>query len=247
MASISLRISQSLDVETSLKIAVEGARNFLDCDRALIYQFQPDMNGTIVAESVLGSWSVGLGAEIKDTCFANQGAKRYHRGHKTVIDNIHTAGLTPCHIKMLEQFQVRANLVVPILLQPSEASPQTTLWGLLIAHHCRQTRTWQSNELNLLDDLSVQLAIAIQQLRPCASHRLKARPKRRRLPAPRHMGAHRHSVRPARQPFGKFSGCGVAGTVIDAYDLEIDPVQRSMNFFKKRQDVAFFIVERDQD
>ncbi|MEO0348479.1 MAG: ATP-binding protein [Cyanobacteria bacterium P01_A01_bin.15] len=165
MASISLRISQSLDVETSLKIAVEGARNFLDCDRALIYQFQPDMNGTIVAESVLGSWSVGLGAEIKDTCFANQGAKRYHRGHKTVIDNIHTAGLTPCHIKMLEQFQVRANLVVPILLQPSEASPQTTLWGLLIAHHCRQTRTWQSNELNLLDDLSVQLAIAIQQSR----------------------------------------------------------------------------------
>lgn len=163
MASISLRISQSLDVETSLEIAVEGARSFLDCDRTLIYQFQPDMNGTIVAESVLDGWSVGLGTEIKDTCFVEQGAERYRHGHKTVIDDIYTVGLTPCHIQLLEQFEVKANLVVPILLQPSETHTQKKLWGLLIAHHCRQSRLWQSNELSLLDDLSVQLAIAIQQ------------------------------------------------------------------------------------
>ncbi|MBE9067203.1 response regulator [Leptolyngbya cf. ectocarpi LEGE 11479] len=163
MASISLRISQSLDVETSLKIAVEGARSFLDCDRTLIYQFQPDMNGTIVAESVLDGWSVGLSAEIEDTCFVEQGAERYCQGHKTVIDDIYSAGLTPCHIQLLEQFEVKANLVVPILLQPSATSKKTVLWGLLIAHHCHQPRPWQSNELSLLDDLSVQLAIAIQQ------------------------------------------------------------------------------------
>lgn len=163
MASISLRISQALDVETSLEIAVEGGRSFLDCDRTLIYQFQPDMNGTIVAESVLDGWSVGLGAEIEDTCFVDQGAERYRQGHKTVIDDIYSAGLTPCHIQLLEQFEVKANLVVPILLQPTETPAKSILWGLLIAQHCRQPRPWQSNELSLLDDLSVQLAIAIQQ------------------------------------------------------------------------------------
>ena len=162
-ASISLRISQALDLETSLEIAVDGVRELLDCDRTLIYRFNPDMTGVVIAESVLSDWRVGLGAEIEDTCFRDQGAARYLTGHKTVIPDIYDAGLTPCHIKLLEQFQVKANLVVPILLQPSQNGKESELWGLLVAHHCRETREWQTTELSLLEDLSVQLAIAIQQ------------------------------------------------------------------------------------
>lgn len=162
LASISLRVSQALDLDTSLETAVEGMRELLDCDRALVYKFNPDMTGVVVAESVLSDWRVGLGAEIEDTCFKDQGAARYLEGHKTVIPNIYDAGLTPCHIQLLEQFQVKANLVVPILLQPSQ-NGGSKLWGLLVAHHCRDTREWQTTELSLLDDLSVQLAIAIQQ------------------------------------------------------------------------------------
>ncbi|MHC5832480.1 MAG: GAF domain-containing protein, partial [Nostoc sp.] len=37
------------------------------------------------------------------------------------------------------------------------------LWGLLIAHQCTAPRHWQSFELDLLDQLAVQIAIAIQQ------------------------------------------------------------------------------------
>lgn len=36
-------------------------------------------------------------------------------------------------------------------------------WGLLIAHQCKDFRSWQSDELELLDRIAVQLAIAIQQ------------------------------------------------------------------------------------
>lgn len=163
MARISLRVSQALDLETSLEIAVDGARALLDCDRALIYKFNSDMTGVVVAESVLSDWRVGLGAEIEDTCFRDQGAERYLKGHKTVLPNIYGANLTPCHIKLLEQFQVKANLVVPILLQPAQSGQEPKLWGLLVAHHCRETREWQTTELSLLEDLSVQLAIAVQQ------------------------------------------------------------------------------------
>ena len=162
-ARILQRISQTLDLETSLEIAVDGVRELLQCDRALVYKFNPDMSGVVVAESVLPDWRVGLGAEINDTCFQSQGAARYLNGHKTVISDICKANLTPCHIELLEQFQVKANLVVPILMQPSKEGKQPALWGLLVAHHCRETREWHTTELSLLEDLAVQLAIAIQQ------------------------------------------------------------------------------------
>ena len=37
------------------------------------------------------------------------------------------------------------------------------LWGLLIAHHCCNQRHWNSSEIESLKQISVQLAIAIQQ------------------------------------------------------------------------------------
>ena len=57
---------------------------------------------------------------------------------------------------MLTQFQVKANLVVPILLDKG-------LWGLLIAHHCSTPRKWQQLEIELLEQLATQISIAIHQ------------------------------------------------------------------------------------
>jgi signal transduction histidine kinase len=51
---------------------------------------------------------------------------------------------------------VKAKLVVPIL-------QDDTLWGLLIAHHCSSPRQWQPLEIDLLQSLATQLAIALQQ------------------------------------------------------------------------------------
>ncbi|MEM9803651.1 MAG: ATP-binding protein [Cyanobacteria bacterium P01_D01_bin.56] len=163
MANISLHISQALNLDTSLQVAVDGVRQLLDCDRTLIYKFNADMTGIVLAESVLPGWRVGLGAEIEDTCFRDQGAQRYFEGHKTVIPDIYESNLTACHIQLLEDFQVKANLVVPILLQSSDQIKPVKLWGLLVAHHCRSSREWRTTELSLLEDLAVQLAIAIQQ------------------------------------------------------------------------------------
>ncbi len=163
MAKIALRISQSRDLEKILDAAVKGAHQLLDSDRTLIYRFESDMSGTVIAESVAPGWSESLGTAIEDTCFQKQGADRYLQGHKTVIANIYESSLTPCHIQLLEQFQVKANIVAPILLREATPSEQPKLWGLFIALHCRSSRQWQASELELLDDLAVQLAIALQQ------------------------------------------------------------------------------------
>ena len=58
------------------------------------------------------------------------------------------------------RFQVRANLIVPILL-PNEN--KHTLWGLLILHQCSAPRIWEESDIQLLQRLSVKLSIAIKQ------------------------------------------------------------------------------------
>ncbi|MGK7947533.1 MAG: ATP-binding protein [Xenococcaceae cyanobacterium] len=164
IAEIALRIRQSLDLSEILDTAVREVQLLIDCDRVVIYKFASDMTGNIVAESVKSGWKKSLGQKVIDTCFRDQGAARYKKGETLAIDNIYESGLSQCHIKLLEEFQVKANAIVPILLSPtSSKSKVSCLWGLLIAHQCDRTRHWQSDEVELLDKLAVQLAIAIQQ------------------------------------------------------------------------------------
>ncbi|MHC5731685.1 MAG: hypothetical protein ACYTXY_47910, partial [Nostoc sp.] len=53
IAAIALRIRQSLKLEEILPTIATEVRQFLRVDRVLVFQFQPDMSGTIKAESVL--------------------------------------------------------------------------------------------------------------------------------------------------------------------------------------------------
>ena len=97
-----------------------------------------------------------LGNRIDDSCF-----QRWQdltlRGEATIIANdIYAMGYEPCHIELLERYGVTANLVQPIYVEEN-------LWGLLIAHHCQGVRQWQQSDAQIMQNLSVQLAIAIRQ------------------------------------------------------------------------------------
>lgn len=175
IAEMALRIRKSLDLPEVLARTVNEVRQFLSADRVLVYQFAPDMSGTILAESVLPEWTTCLNAEVEDTCFRQNHGGEYRLGKKRAIADIYNAGLSDCHIQLLERFEVKANLIVPILLEnliteisdfrevQLNSSRKTLLWGLLIAHQCSEKRYWQEWELNFLDQLAVQLALAIQQ------------------------------------------------------------------------------------
>ncbi len=159
-AEIALRIRQYLNLEEILQKSVEELRAFLAADRVLIYQFHPDMSGTIVAEAIVPPWQSCLNVQVIDTCFQENRGVRYLNGRAFAASDIYTANLKDCHIELLERFQVRANLVVPILRASQETQP---LWGLLIAHQCSGPREWEEIDMDFLGQLSVQLAIAIQQ------------------------------------------------------------------------------------
>ncbi|MHC5757791.1 PAS domain S-box protein [Nostoc sp.] len=163
MRTVAQRIRQSLNLQDILNATVQEVRDLLGVDRVVVYQFDSEMIGTIMAESVEPGWTVSLGVEIHDTCFQTGAGVGYYQGHKRAIANIYEAGLTDCHIRLLERFEVKANLVVPILLEVSSQNPGSHLWGLLVAHQCSGSREWEENQLDLLDQVTVQLAIAIQQ------------------------------------------------------------------------------------
>lgn len=59
-------------------------------------------------------------------------------------------------------WKVKANLVTPILV-PTRTNNQNALWGLLIAHHRCLTCQWETREMEFFQELSREIAIAIQQ------------------------------------------------------------------------------------
>ncbi len=153
---ITSHIRESLEVEDIFKTVVEDARSVLQTDRVVVYQFDRDWQGTVVAESVDPEWTAALGAEITDPCFGDRYVEFYQKGRIRAISNIYEAGLTDCHIRQLEPFEVIANLVTPIVANGH-------LLGLLIAHHCVEPRIWSESEIEFFRQLAIQVGYALDQ------------------------------------------------------------------------------------
>ncbi|MDJ0703598.1 MAG: GAF domain-containing protein [Leptolyngbyaceae cyanobacterium MO_188.B28] len=150
-------IRRPLDLEEILTTATAEVRTFLQTDRVIIYRFEPDWSGIAIAESVATEWPSILGATIKESFFEETANRQlYEEGRIQATSDIYTAGISPCHLDFLEQFQVKANLVVPILRGER-------LWGLFAAQHCAAPRRWKQLDIDLLRRLATQMEIALRQ------------------------------------------------------------------------------------
>jgi methyl-accepting chemotaxis protein len=150
------RVRESLKVEEIYHAAVTGVRETLKTDRAIVYLFDENWQGTIVAESVGSGWPKALGANIADPCFAEQYVEKYKRGRVKATENIYDAGLTKCYLGQLEPFKVKANLVAPILAEGK-------LLGLLVTHQCSSTRPWQESDITFFKQVAIQVGFALDQ------------------------------------------------------------------------------------
>lgn len=156
VAKIAQRIRQSLDLEEVLNTTVVEVRQFLQTDRVFVYRFEPDWGGVVIVESVDEGWKSILGSRPKDPTFAPTYVQLYKQGRVQATADIYAGELTECYVEFLADFQVQADLVVPILQADQ-------LWGLLVANHCVAPRQWQQWEIELLRQLATQMAIALQQ------------------------------------------------------------------------------------
>ncbi|MCC5628554.1 GAF domain-containing protein [Nostoc sphaeroides] len=155
-AQITLKIRESLQINEILQTTVTEVQKLLQADRVLIFQLEPDGSGTVVQEAVLPGWPIILGRNVFDPCFKEEYIERYRQGRISAMEDIQAAHIQPCHREFLQQFAVKANLVVPILVRDG-------IWGLLLAHQCAAPRQWNNFETELLQQLANQIGIALSQ------------------------------------------------------------------------------------
>ncbi len=152
------RLRQPLDLETIFYDTAVEVRQLLTADRVGIFRFYEDSgwdDGEFVSEDVDPAFPSAMVQKVHDHCFGDQFAVHYQQGRIQAVADIYAAGLSGCHIEVLAQFQVRANLIVP-LLQGQK------LWGLLCIHQCSAPRQWQPIEIEFVSHIAEHLGVALQ-------------------------------------------------------------------------------------
>ena len=158
LSSLVASIRDTTDQEKIFRIITRQVKLAIEASRIIVYLFDENWKGTVVAESVDAQWPSALGAEIADPCFAERYVEQYRTGRVKATPDIYQAGLTDCHLGQLEPYQVKANLVAPIVVEDK-------LLGLLIAHECGGPRNWSDLTINFMQRAATQLGYALEQAR----------------------------------------------------------------------------------
>lgn len=182
------RIRQSLELQEILSATVSEMRSFLDTDRVKVYRFQPDGTGQVIAESVaqnrlpslLGLYfpagdippharEMFVKARVRSIidiptqrltlerldCPETTGDLTVEDVYNQGIEDILQRPVDPCHVEYLTKIGVQSSVVIPIL-------HQYKLWGLLVSHHS-QPKAFSPDQLQIVQILADQVAIAISQ------------------------------------------------------------------------------------
>jgi len=172
MGRMQERIYQSLALEDILNTTVAQVRQFLECDRVLIYRCDSNQCEAMFVESVESSCPKLSNPDVY-SLFARSYLLPSDQVSIQAVEDIYMFQLEPTHVELLAEFQVRAVLTVPII-QGEQTPPyqgrngrgaksQNRLWGLLMAHKCSVPRQWQQWEIDFLKQLATTVAIARSQ------------------------------------------------------------------------------------
>lgn len=152
---IAMRILQSLELQEILDTAVTEVRQFLEADRVIISQCGYGERYTVVAESVNDGWPNCLGSLICDP-WLQSSPSLGDQQTKSVVDNLQSLPVSNEVRTWIDSLKIKSRLAIPI-------ARGEQLWGILSVHHCSEIHHWESFEIELLEKLATQLAIAIQQ------------------------------------------------------------------------------------
>lgn len=183
-AQVMQRMRQSMNLEVIFGSTVQEVRQAIGCDRVIVYRFNPDWSGDVIAESVDMQWQPLLQTTeipppwtenllqqdrctvrllsvdpkvIQDTYLQDHQGGIYARGADYItVDDIYQQGFSDCYIELLETLQAKAYAIVPIYSNQQ-------LWGLLACYQNCTVRQWREDESQMLARIGAQLGIAIQQ------------------------------------------------------------------------------------
>lgn len=161
LADILAKLKRLSDVETIFRTATEKVRQLLNVDRVAVYRFSADWGGEFIesfgcvtpeaARLVLETDPIWNDSYLQET----KGG-RYRNQEISVADDIYNAGLSPCHVKILENYCIRAFLIAPLFVNGE-------LWGLLAAYQHIEPRNWENAEAAFVTQLATHLGVTLQQ------------------------------------------------------------------------------------
>ena len=151
-----VHLTQQQDRQQILDNLTQEGRQLLGCDRVIVYEFDAHYVGKVVAESVVEGWPKALNQVIDDPCFRQNWVNAYVNGRVQATADTFNANLSECHLQQLAPLKVRANLVVPVLVEKK-------LLALLIAHQCGEPRQWQPAEIDAFLQLATQAGLVLER------------------------------------------------------------------------------------
>lgn len=156
------KIRESLDLKAIFQTTTREVRNLLNADRVSVYRFHADWTGEFLNEfeSCDESWkNIGRFGESlvwNDSYLQETQGGRYRQARNLMVEDVGRANFSPCHLEMLQQFQIRAFATVPIFVGPN-------LWGILGVYQHTDVRTWEAEDVRFLEQIAAQMGVTIQQ------------------------------------------------------------------------------------
>ncbi|HBB33523.1 MAG TPA: histidine kinase [Cyanobacteria bacterium UBA8803] len=155
LGEIALRIRQSLDLNQIFQTTVTEVRQLLQADRVFIGHLDAQGQTRIAAESVHPQYKSLVGW-VPSPQLLQEVRSLFSQGQILVRDNTALGNVPSSLQQYYHTYHIKATLAVPLILDGQ-------LFGLLAVHQCDRPRHWQSVEVDLLQQLAVQVTIAIQQ------------------------------------------------------------------------------------
>lgn len=157
IALIFARLRQSINLDELLgNIALE-VHQLLQSDQVIVYQFT-DQDIQPIQYEVVNDSRYSLLSQAVPSIYTNpQWLEKFQTSVSQVINDVANADVDPLISGSLIPLGIHSAIAVAI---PSGKK----LWGLLILHQYNTPYDWQNSEIEFLEKMGIQLAIAIHQM-----------------------------------------------------------------------------------
>ncbi|MBD2186836.1 putative bifunctional diguanylate cyclase/phosphodiesterase [Pseudanabaena mucicola] len=157
LALMFARLKQAINVNDLLETVVIETYQLLQKDHVIVYQFTEQDSQPIEYEAVCAPHRSLLGQLLPSIYTDRQWLDNYRTCISQVIHDLNAPDVDSKITDSLIPLGVHSSIAVAI---PSDKK----LWGLLIIHQYDDMQAWQPWEIELLENLGTQLAIAIHQM-----------------------------------------------------------------------------------